>query len=180
VHAFVRLAAELRAHGAPRDLIERARRAASDEVRHARVTGALARRWGAIVPKVVVAVEAPRALEAIAVENAVEGCVGETWGALIATWQGERAGDEGIRDAMRAIADDELGHATLAWDVAAWIEPLLDEAERSRVVAARRDAARELARLVDEEQPPSLVTDLGLPSRERAGALLAGALVLWT
>src|SRR5262249_32306722 len=43
VAAFERLAAELTALGAPLDLVEEARRAAGDEIRHAAVIGTLAR-----------------------------------------------------------------------------------------------------------------------------------------
>ena len=45
----------------------------------------------------------------------------ETWGAACAVTQGERAADPELRRTMRGIARDELGHATLSWDLAAWL-----------------------------------------------------------
>ncbi|HEX7664753.1 MAG TPA: hypothetical protein VF407_09585, partial [Polyangiaceae bacterium] len=94
VHAFRSLESELVAHGAPVDLVAAACRAAEDEVRHAQETARLAHRHGATPPEVVVAkAEAVRTLEAIALENAVEGCVRETFGALVATWQAAHAAD---------------------------------------------------------------------------------------
>src|SRR5690606_17080167 len=47
VDAFRTLAAELARHGAPQDLVLAAERSSRDEIRHARATGELARRFGA-------------------------------------------------------------------------------------------------------------------------------------
>ena len=66
-------------------------------------------------------------------ENAVEGCVHEAFAAAVALRQAARAEDPAVRDAMRAIASDEVAHAQLAWDVAAWIEGELDTAARARI-----------------------------------------------
>jgi hypothetical protein len=60
--AFVRLARELRAHGAPRSLVARAVRAAWQERRHTRAVSALAARYGAEVPRWFPRVGAVRAL----------------------------------------------------------------------------------------------------------------------
>src|SRR5207244_884717 len=84
VHAFRTLAADLHAYGAPRRLVEAASRAAGDEVRHARACATLARRHGSSPVPVVVRSPPSRSLVEIAEENAVEGCVRETWGALVA------------------------------------------------------------------------------------------------
>jgi hypothetical protein len=69
-----------------------------------------------------VAVSAPvqRSLEQLAVENAVEGCVRETYGALLATWQARAAAEPRVRAMMAAVAVDETRHAQLAWDLDAW------------------------------------------------------------
>lgn len=72
VFAFDRLARELVAHRAPPTLVAAARRAERDELRHARIARALARRWGH-PPEVVTAAPLPvRGLRAIAEENAIE------------------------------------------------------------------------------------------------------------
>ena len=69
-----------------------------------------------------------------------------------------------------AIADDEGGHADLAWDVAAWLEPRLTSAERADVEAARataidalpvvvtRQVARDRAAAPSSGLPTSAVT----------------------
>ena len=150
VHAFERLARELEAHGAPKGLSARARRAARDEIRHARVMRTFARKLGAdpVSPRHE---PAPvRDLEDIARENAVEGCVRETFGAAVATFQAEHATDPALRAAMARIADDETRHAALGWDVAAWARDQLDHDASARVDREMRravDALAEAARL---------------------------------
>ncbi len=159
VCAFERLEAELVSLGAPKRLQRAACRAASDEVRHARVMTALAHRYGATsaVPRVQKA--RARSAERIARENAVEGCVRETYGALLATWQSALAGDHRIARAMRQIARDETRHAALSWDIAGWLEPRLSPAARRRVEAARLRAAHELSTEVTRDRPRPAAED---------------------
>ena len=87
VDAFRWLRDELVAQ-APKRLVRAASRAIRDEMRHVRVTSALARRFGeeaitppAPPPRVV------RPLLRLALDNAVEGCVRETYSALECLWQ---------------------------------------------------------------------------------------------
>jgi hypothetical protein len=171
VVAFDRLGDELAAHGAPRSLVRGARRSARDEVRHARVTGRFAERAGASPSPVAVETVPPvRPLEAIAAENAAEGCVRETFGALVARIQAEQAQDPEIARAMAAIAADEARHADLSWALARWIEGRLDEAARLRVRRERDRAVDELLREVGSDPDPALVTALGLPTAAQARA----------
>ncbi len=166
VHAFRRLARELRAHGAPAALVSRAQACARDETRHARIMTRLAKKHGARIPHVVVrGTRAVRSLEEVARENAVEGCVGETYGALFAMWQETRADAADVARAMHAIAPDELRHAALGWAVAAWADTQLTPMAQRRVRAARDEATRALL-----EQ-----TELA-PTRELARALAAQVL----
>jgi hypothetical protein len=145
VPAFARLGRELVAHGAPAALRRAAERARRDEVRHARLTARLARAHGVAPPAVALAAQEPRSLEAMARENAVEGCVRETFGALVAAWQARAAADPGVRRAMAKIARDERRHAELAWAVDRWAARRLGATARRRVAAARREAALALA-----------------------------------
>jgi len=173
VPAFRLLAQELTAHGAPVRLIRAARSAASDEVRHTRAAGAFARRYGAEPVKPVIA-ELPRhrSLAAIAVENAVEGCVRETYGALVALWQARTAADPAVAAAMGPIARDETRHAELARKVAAWATPRLGPAARRRVAQARARAFAELRVEATRPVPAALVALAGLPSPKTAACLL--------
>jgi hypothetical protein len=144
VAAFRTLRDELHLQGAPKKLVRAAGRAARDEVRHARATAALARRFGAEPRCARVEARAPKSLEAMAIENAAEGCVRETFGALLATWQARAAGDPVVRAAMMRIARDETRHAALSWRVARWLDTRLDPEARLRVEVAKRQAVRQV------------------------------------
>jgi rubrerythrin len=173
VVAFEVLGDDLGRLGAPAELVAAARRSARDEVRHARVTARIARRHGAEPPVVQGVRRRARGLLAVAIENAVEGCVRETYGALVASWQAAHAGDPRIARAMGRIARDEARHAALAWAIDRWMEPRLDRSSRRAVLAARNRAVRTLLRATRAPYPPFLVTRAGLPSPARASALLA-------
>ena len=172
VHAFRILARELRAHGAPARLIAAARRSALDEVRHTRLTSALACRHGAqpFRPVLGPAREA-RPLEAVALENAVEGCARETYGAAVGLWQARHARDAEVKTALGSIADDEVRHAELSWAVARWAEPRLSEAARSRIAEARAKAFDQLELEAAARVPSKLVAIAGLPPSEIARGL---------
>jgi hypothetical protein len=173
VDAFLRLAAELTAHGAPAHLIRRARAAADDERRHASVMRRLARAHAAKVRPVKIDALPVRPLEEVARENAVEGCVGETYGAAVTLHQAHAAGDLRLRAAMGAISAEEAGHAELAFAVARWSEPRLARAARRRVDEARREAARTLAHSVDSDPPRAWAGAAGLLRRAMARRLVA-------
>ena len=168
IRSFERLARELEDHGAPDELVRVARTAAKDEARHARAVGRLAEKYGAKVPRVEHRDTATRPLETIALENATEGCVGETYGALLAYWQADHASDSDVREAMSAIAPDELSHAALAWAIAAWAETRLDREASDRVRAARESAVLDLA----HDPDPRLADIAGIPDAESMRAMI--------
>jgi hypothetical protein len=175
VTAFLDLARELAAHGAPAALVRRLRRAAGEEVRHARDVGAVARAHGGEPPPVRVASRrGTRTLFEIALENAREGCVRETWGAACAVVQSLRAGDARIRRTMRTVAADELSHATLSWDLARWIESRLAPAQRAQVDRERERAIAHLESEIAVAVPEAWRTTLGLPSPDEARTILRG------
>lgn len=173
VFAFRHLRAELAVRGAPRRLLARISRAMRDERRHTRSTRSLARRFGARVELSRLALPAGRTLEQIALENAVEGCVRETYGALVAWFQAESARDPAVRATMRRIAREETQHAALSYEIQAWLEPRLSVSARARVTAARDRARAELARELEARPAQELVDIAGLPDRTRALQLFA-------
>jgi hypothetical protein len=173
VVAFRVLARELSLHRAPRSLVNACRRAARDEVRHARATSALARAYGGAAAPWAVERQAPRAIEAIALENAVEGCVRETFGALLAHWQAREARDPAVRAVMKRIARDETRHAALSWSIDAWARSRLDRAARGRLDGARADAVRALAVAGAPATRGHLAAAVGLPSPAQERALAA-------
>jgi hypothetical protein len=179
VHAFLILEEELAAHGAPQELRRAAARSAQDEVRHARVMRALARRAGArdFSPPEV-ARQAPRPLLEVALENAVEGCVHEAYAALSALWQACAAAGRRTRAALSRIADDEVRHAELAFAVARWAAGRLSPEERRQVSAARREALEALRLAALSPPPELLLREVGLPSAAQAQAMVRGLALL--
>jgi hypothetical protein len=171
VHAFLRLGEELARHGAPAPLVRAAERSARDEERHARLMARWARAYGVTAPAPKVRRARPRTLEAMARENAVEGCAHETFGALLLGWQAARSPDPSLRRAFARVAADEARHAALAWAVAAWAEGRLDARGRARVGAAR---ARALGALGRAQGPSPFDGAVGRPSPADRAALLAG------
>jgi hypothetical protein len=173
VPAFRILANELRAHGAPDVLVGAALRCAEQEVRHAAAVTRLARRFGAAALPIELALQPVRSLEALVVENAVEGRVREAYGARLAAEQARTAGDAEVRAAFATIAPEERGHAELAGAVDQWARGKLSSAARRRVDEAREQARARLARDLEGEAAPTLRQLLGLPSATRAQDLVA-------
>ncbi len=172
VPAFEQLHAELTAHGAPVALRDEALRSALDEFHHTKVTARLARRFGAepVVPEV--APSKPRSLLSLAVDNAAEGCVRETFGALVAQYQARHAEDEDVRTSMQRIAEDETRHAELSWDIDAWAQHQLGAAGRVTIRQARRRALETLREEVLEAYDADVARVAGLPSPEVARVML--------
>lgn len=162
VVAFEELHAWLVDVSAPAALRRGALRAARDERRHTRAALRLARASHA--PRVRRARRSSaRSFEERLLENAVEGCVGETFGALLARWQSVHAADAKVRRAMSPIARDEARHADLAWTLLAWGLPKLTPAARERVRRRLLEAASALARRSPEPLDARAALAVGHP-----------------
>lgn len=172
VPAFEQLRAELERHGAPQALRDLALQSALEEVHHTRATSALARRFGAepLVP--AVEPRPARSLFALALDNATEGCVRETFGALVASHQAEAAGDEAVRATLVGIAEDETRHAELSWAIDAWARAQLSPAERLQLDLAQRAALATLRAELEKPVEAALVSAAGLPDSGHAVAML--------
>lgn len=174
VPAFLRLHDELSLHGAPAALQLQAVLSAADEVRHTRAVAQLARRFGGAPVRPRVAAHPARPLFEVAKDNAVEGCVRETFGALVAHRQSLEAGDTHVAAAHRPIAADETRHAALSWDVHAWAMPKLSRDERAEIARAQREAVATLRAEVAVEVDGTLQSQAGLPCADEAVALVDG------
>jgi hypothetical protein len=174
VLAFAHMVEELEAHGAPAELCARARAAIADEERHAACIGVLAAQHGSSVPRVEVSPMRIRSLLEMAIDNRREGCVRETFGALVAHYQAETSTERTVRDAMKSIATDETNHAALSWDLDAWFATRLDETERALVEAAGREALLALEDECAHSLDEGARSVVGLPSRGVGLELLAG------
>lgn len=181
VPAFERLFEELRALGAPMELCEGALHAAVEEIDHTRRTARLAQRFGA-EPRVPVIEARPlRTRFELALDNAVEGCVRESFGALVAHHQATHASDEQVLEVMLAIAEDETRHAEFSWATHEWLWSGLDDAERAAVRAAQREAIAALRQQLAAPVSPTVNTVAGLPLPHQALALFdAVACELWS
>ena len=106
----------------------------------------------------------PRSLLALALENAVEGCVHETWAAARAAFQARYAADPEIRRLAAGLAADESRHADLAAALHRWFLGELGEEAAALVETARISAWRRL--IADEGgMPAESRALLGLPDR---------------
>lgn len=171
VPAFDQLARELIAHGAPTSMIQAALRARADEVRHARTMGTLARAYGGQPRAPEVRATGVRSLEALAEDNAIEGCVRETYGALVAHVQARRARSVPLRRAFTRIAADETAHAALSWRFAAWADARLPASARTRVARRRAAAVERLRVELTAPLHPTVHSELGMPHAREARAL---------
>jgi hypothetical protein len=124
IASFARFLLDLLAVGAPPELVEGARRAMADEVRHARVCFALASAYAGNAlgpgPLDLRGVGVSESLAAAAALAAREGCVNETVAALSAFEQARCAADPVVRAALERIASEETEHAELAWRFVRW------------------------------------------------------------
>jgi hypothetical protein len=180
VEAFLSLRNELAKFGAPDALVAATRRATADEAVHLRLTARLARRFGGRAPPSARSsrvAHAPLSLRELARENAVEGCVRETYGALVASHQARNASDSLVRSTMEIIAEDETRHAALSWAVFRWAADRLGRDARA-CEREREEARRNLQHGIEalrreiREPEPDLVHGAGLPTAVEQERLL--------
>lgn len=169
VVAFEQLAVELARLGAPSDLVERATIAAEDERRHTAAMSSLANARGASERPFSFEPKSTRTLFDIALENRVEGCVRESFGATIAAYQARHAKDSALRAALPAIAAEELSHAEWSWDLDAWLRTQLSAAQCAALDEAQRNA---IDALRPETTVPALVSLAGMPDALAANELV--------
>ena len=171
VIAFERLALDLEHLDAPSSLIARARAAALDEVDHAQRMGAMAAEHGAVVPAVEVSAHTRRSVFDIALENAVEGCVRETYGVVDALYRSQQAPSVEVRALFAKIAEDEARHAALSWDVAEWLHPQLSPAQRAEIQLACTHAHASLREALGRGAVDAVQRELGAPPSHAAVAM---------
>lgn len=172
IYAFANTARQLARHGAPRDLVARSVAAIAQEVDHARIMAGLARRWGVEPPVVYMTQPPDQTVLELCLDNAVEGCVRETYGAVVATYQSHAATDRDVRAALRQIARDETDHAETSFAIDRWARAQLDTEQLARVDAAVAAAIAGLLARADQPVEPELTALLGLPGPTEKRRLL--------
>jgi hypothetical protein len=171
VVAFEQLALELSRHGLPEPLQRGALRAAREERRHTRLVGALARSRGGQFGLSRAACTEVRSLEALALDNAVEGCTRETFGAMVGLYQSRHAPDPSVRAVMASVSEDELGHAAWSWALAEELNARLPLSSRRKVREAREASLHTLTRSVLAPHSAAERVELGLPGEATLEAM---------
>lgn len=123
VASFARFALQLMQLGAPADLVADATRAMGDEVRHAKAAYGVASSFAGkdLGPGPLDTTGADESsVEAMVLSAVREGCIAETIAAAQARAAAEACTDEGIREMLEGVANDESRHATLAWRFVRW------------------------------------------------------------
>lgn len=133
-----------------------------------------AQRYGARRPhQEFLPVSRARSLKDIALENAREGCVFETYAALEMHVLAAQAKSPEHRALFAQIAEDETAHAELAWDLHAAFLEALTPSDRDEVEASLQQALRALQDAPHHPLPEELHDALGIPHAERSHALRA-------
>lgn len=208
VASFARLSLELVSLGAPPSLVRGAHEAALDEIEHARLAFDLAH---AVDPRsqpmgpgafaFAGSAGFATSIEALVASTVRDGCVGESFAALVAAESALLCTEPGARAVLSRIAEDERAHAAFAFRVVAWAigvggaparraaEAAFDEARRAHVPAPEEDAgasaleahgrlgARHVARLREatfrEILAPAMAALLATPSHAESVAEVA-------
>ena len=152
--SFVELAQLLTRWNAPKELIHRCLQAADDEYRHTRMFLALAQQFNEEPPPIV-REKTSQDLFHVALNNAVEGCVFETWSALKAHHQAMRCKNPTLKKIYAMVAADETRHGQLAWDMHSWFMTQLSSKNQERIAIAHREALEYLQNMAktDRMQP---------------------------
>jgi len=172
VIAFVHLKQELSFYNAPVAILKRIDKAIEDEKRHALQVEILAQRYDRQIKKFDVDATPIRNLEAIAIDNMKEGCIGETWGALVGLFQAEHAKDKVIATTMYLIAVDEVDHAALSWEIHDWITDQLSEEACLRVEFTKKAALASLRLKAERPVEQNLSLLAGFPEPQTSKVLV--------
>ncbi len=187
VDAFIDLAVQLEAVGAPDDLVVRCHDAARDEVRHAHICRWLVSTVGGPVerrPPISRAVcdttssAAPRrgparwvAVARLGVESYVDGIVGEGLAARHLE-VGATTALPGIDQAVERMAADEVRHAVLAVEITQWCLDTSPRLTRAALLgASRRTQRRRGTRPAPTHVDPAELRRCGLVDDETAAAI---------
>eukprot|EP00747_Dinoflagellata_sp_TGD_P187433 gnl/TRDRNA2_/TRDRNA2_45103_c0_seq1.p1 gnl/TRDRNA2_/TRDRNA2_45103_c0~~gnl/TRDRNA2_/TRDRNA2_45103_c0_seq1.p1 ORF type:complete len:513 (+),score=66.16 gnl/TRDRNA2_/TRDRNA2_45103_c0_seq1:65-1540(+) len=122
---FEHLHEELRRFGAPEDLVAEAKSAALDEQRHADTCAKLASRFDPqardhTAPVANRTLQPFESMESLVKHIALEGCWGETLGALTSATQHQLATDAEVKGLLETVAAEEFQHCVLSWKAVAW------------------------------------------------------------
>lgn len=173
ITAFEYLVRELTAYGAPETLIAQAQQAVDEEKRHAEMAGLLAAAHEATVPAVQIDDFMLRSMYEIALENAIEGCVNETFAAACGIWQSEYAQMPVFKKIIGYITDEEISHAALSWEIHHWLMPQLTPMQQQAISKAQIKAVDDLMTSFRQKGDPAQQSAFGLPDEASASVILS-------
>lgn len=174
VLAFERTSRELRAHGAPPQLLRAVEAARREELAHVEIAARWRRHFGGVLGEVTAPpLHGVRPLVELACENASEGCVHEHWGAILAAAQAAGASDPALAQDLVVIARDEAGHAALSQRIDRWARARSSPSDRDALDRARARAVAEVAASIEEETEDLGV--IGWPDRDARARLFAAS-----
>ncbi len=178
---FGRLARELEETGAEAVVVRMARRAVADEGSHARICASMAARYGhrddgvQAPPATRIG---PRSLglrRRVLFEVVAFACITETVNAALMTETYRHATVPAVRDAVRHILKDEVGHSRMGWAhlsaerargegefVAQWLPRMLRGTVADELFAAQAMGATDPALMAHGELPESVRLDVFL------------------
>jgi hypothetical protein len=147
IASFARFTLQLLACGAPASLVSAAHAALGEEIEHARLFFTLAshfagRTLGPSALDVHEALTGFDDLDEVVLATVREGCIAETLSAWRITLAARSARDPALAAALARVAEQELGHAALAWRFLAWALPRASASLRRRVEATLDEPAR--------------------------------------
>ena len=152
IAAFAELALDLMAAGAPLELVTRCHQAALEEARHTQTCLSVASALdGRLVPltkpaRLLDVRRRPRwraaLLVRLAVESYFDGWVGEASSGRVLAQLAREARDPQIRDALRQLAREEMGHARLGADIVRWCTQAGGPLVQRALAIARHHAVR--------------------------------------
>lgn len=160
---------DLAFHGTPRALLAAVEQAGVEEGWQSLLTAEVAASLHTPATSPVVFEHHARSLEELALANEIEGCVHETFGAVVSYHQACHAREPRIAELMRGVAKQERGHALLAWQIARWLRPRLGPRPRRRILDARIATVEALIeKLSTMRLDHALISRAGLPSIDAA------------
>ena len=108
----------------------------------------------------------------MALENAVEGCVRETYGALVGAYQAATAKHPQIKETISQLVQDEIQHASLSLAIWQWASPQLSKAERAQIAEIQAATVASLRAAAHERHAEELYSEAGYPQTDVALGML--------
>jgi hypothetical protein len=141
VAGFHRFALDLLAHGAPPRLVERAQRAAMQELGHAVDAFTLASAYleepfGPEPMPLGASAPIARSIAELAAWTVRDGAIGETIAAHLAALALSETTDPEVRAVLERVVREETEHAELAWGTLAWALDTGDDSVREAIARA--------------------------------------------